>query len=160
MNKLYLQLEELSSNIPQEDILIIDVSTSNVGWHIEHSLLTINKIIEAIENSNPKNYKWRLKLARILIFTLNKIPRGRGKSPEIVVPKIFNDETLKEHIKITKLRIQNLKNIDSEKYFNHPYFGNLKLKDAVKFLEIHTNHHLEIIKDIIAIHKQQRTANK
>jgi hypothetical protein len=39
--------------------------------------------------------------------------------------------------------------MSSDKYFDHPYFGNLRLNKTIKFLEIHTKHHLEIINDII-----------
>jgi hypothetical protein len=36
-----------------------------------------------------------------------------------------------------------------EQYFHHPFFGHLKLNKTIKFLEIHTNHHLQIIHEII-----------
>jgi hypothetical protein len=39
--------------------------------------------------------------------------------------------------------------MSSDKYFEHPYFGKLRLNKTIKFLEIHTNHHLEIINDIL-----------
>jgi hypothetical protein len=149
MNKLHEYLNELETKISKQENYNNDISKSNVGWHIEHILLTINMIIEAVQKSNPKNYKWSFKLPRILVFSMNKIPRGRAKSPEVVVPKTYDERTLIEHLKITKIKIQELENLSSDKYFNHPFFGNLKLDKTIKFLEIHTNHHLEIINDII-----------
>ncbi len=149
MNKLQGQLNELETKISKQDICNNDVSKSTVGWHIEHILLTINIIIEEVKKSNPANYKWSFKLPKILVFSMNKIPRGRAKAPKIVLPKTYNELTLNEHLKISKLNIQDLENISSGNYFNHPYFGNLKLDKTIKFLEIHTNHHLKIINDII-----------
>ena len=35
-------------------------------------------------------------------------------------------------MKITKFKIQELENISSDKYFNHPFFGNLKLDKTKK----------------------------
>jgi hypothetical protein len=150
MEKLKELLNELETKISQQEIFNEDISKSNVGWHLEHILLTINTIIEALKESEPRNYRWSFKLPRILVFTMNKIPRGRAKSPKVVVPKIYDQDSLRKHLKNTILNIEVLKNIDNNKYFNHPFFGNLKLEKAIKFLEIHTTHHLEIINDIIA----------
>jgi hypothetical protein len=106
-------------------------------------------ILEAVEKSNPADYTWSFKLSRIVVFTMNKIPRGRAKAPKVVVPKTYDEQTLLEHLKIVTLKIQGLENMSSDKYFDHPYFGNLRLNKTIKFLEIHTKHHLEIINDIL-----------
>lgn len=148
MQKLQKYLVALENYVPSLDVYNPTVSKSNVGWHIEHSLLTIERIIEAVQKSNPDNYTWSFKLSRILVFTMNKMPRGRAKAPKVVVPNPYNKETLLEHFKIVRGKMQELTNTSSDKYFNHPFFGNLKLDKTIKFLEIHTNHHIDIIKDI------------
>lgn len=89
MNKLQEYLNELETKISKQENYNSGISKSNVGWHIEHILLTNNMIIEELQKSNPKNYKWSFILPRILVFTMNKIPRGRAKSPEVVVPKLM-----------------------------------------------------------------------
>jgi len=149
MQKLQKYLAELETKIPNLEDYNPTVSKSNVGWHIEHSLLTIERIIEAVEKSNPADYTWSFKLSRIVVFTMNKIPRGRAKAPKVVVPKTYDEQTLLEHLKIVTLKIQGLEKMSSDKYFDHPYFGNLRLNKTIKFLEIHTKHHLEIINDIL-----------
>ena len=149
MQKLLKYVKELESKIPNLEDYNPEISKSNVGWHIEHILLTIKMIIEAVEKSNPANYTWSFKLSRIVVFTMNKIPRGRAKAPKVVVPKTYDEQTLLEHLKIVTEKIQGLENMSSDKYFEHPYFGNLRLNKTIKFLEIHTKHHLEIINDIL-----------
>jgi hypothetical protein len=149
MHKLLKQIKELESKIPNQEDYNPEISKSNVGWHIEHILLTNKMILEAVEKSNPADYTWSFKLPRIVVFTMNKIPRGRAKAPKVVVPKTYDEQTLLEHLKIVTLKIQALENMSSDKYFDHPYFGNLRLNKTIKFLEIHTKHHLEIINDII-----------
>jgi hypothetical protein len=148
MHKLLKQIKELESKIPNQEDYNPEISKSNVGWHIEHILLTNKMILEAVEKSNPADYTWSFKLSRIVVFTMNKIPRGRAKAPKVVVPKTYDEQTLLEHLKIVTLKIQGLENMSSDKYFDHPYFGNLRLNKTIKFLEIHTKHHLEIINDI------------
>lgn len=149
MKNLTEQLNDLEKTISKHEILNTSVSKSNVGWHIEHTLLTINRVIEALKKSNPNHYKWRFKLPRILVFVLNKIPRGRATSPKIVTPINYDLDSLRAHLTLAKSNVENLKVIPSNHYFNHPYFGNLKLDKTIKFLELHTNHHLEIIHDIL-----------
>jgi hypothetical protein len=112
--------------------------------------LPLNQITNALKRSNPDDYKRQFKAARLFVFTINKIPRGRAKAPQIVRPK--NDSDLAEitkHLSISKEKLTVLKELKPGNYFEHPFFGNLKLKPAVKFLVIHTKHHLEIINDII-----------
>jgi len=149
MNQLAEYLDELSTLISQQDKHNQAISQSNVGWHIEHILLTINMIINEVKKASPEKYKWSFKLPRILVFSMNRIPRGRAKSPTIVLPTTYDKHTLLGHIKLTQTTIHELANISQEQYFHHPFFGHLKLKKTIKFLEIHTNHHLEIIHDII-----------
>jgi len=149
MHKLLKQIKELESKIPNQEDYNPEISKSNVGWHIEHILLTNKMILEAVEKSNPADYTWSFKLPRIVVFTMNKIPRGRAKAPKVVVPKTYDEQTLLEHLKIVTAKIQGLENMSSDKYFDHPYFGNLRLNKTIKFLEIHTKHHLEIINDIM-----------
>lgn len=149
ITKLNAQIDELAKKISQYNIISLEVSKSNVGWHIEHILLTINAIIEAVKESNPEKYKSSFNFVRILVFNTKTIPRGRAKSPKVVAPKIYDEITLKEHLEFTKSKIQELEKMGSGKYFNHPVFGHLKLNKTLKFLNIHTNHHLKIIKDIV-----------
>jgi hypothetical protein len=40
--------------------------------------------------------------------------------------------------------------LDSNQFFTHPVFGNLKLKQARRIVAIHTQHHIKIINEIIS----------
>ena len=154
MNKLELLLQKLETKISVQNVLQTDVSASSIGWHIEHSLLAINKITEATKASDAANYKFIFKPLKYIVYLTGKMPRGRAKNPKVVEPDFFDENTLKVHLEKTKTTIKELENIDKNKFLKHPYFGNLKLKDTIKFLEIHTNHHLKIINDI------QKTVSK
>lgn len=58
-------------------------------------------------------------------------------------------ETLKKHIESTKRKLAELQILKPTNYIEHPVFGKLRLKDSIKFLEIHTRHHIHIINDIL-----------
>lgn len=150
MKNLEKLLDQFESRIPLLANENQEVSKSNVGWHIEHSLLTLNGVTKFLTNSNPKDYKWRFNFIRILVLNRGKIPRGKAKAPKVVVPQTTIDKvTLLTHLKETRNSLLELKTISKDHYFEHPFFGKIKRNDTIRFLEIHTNHHLEIIEDII-----------
>lgn len=41
-----------------------------------------------------------------------------------------------------------IEHFDKNAFFEHPLFGVLNKKDTMKFLKMHTTHHLKIIQDI------------
>ncbi len=151
IHKLEVLIAQLEATIPFFETTNLGISAGSVGWHIEHTLLTLNGISTLLIHSDPAEYKWRFKLGRILIFSLKKIPRGRAKSPEIVMPKgHINQAKLEALLSDTRTKCNQLAFLPANKFFEHPYLGKLKLKQTITFLEIHTNHHLEIIRDIVS----------
>jgi hypothetical protein len=150
MEKLNNLINELEQHILFLDKTNTAVSRASVGWHIEHSLKVVTQIINAAEKSNPETYKWRFNIKSALVLSLNTIPRGKGKAPKIVIPEgNITSDSLKHHVDQARLMIKNIERFHSNNYFKHPYFGDLNVKPTKKFLGIHTNHHLKIIKDII-----------
>jgi hypothetical protein len=149
MPSLDTLVANLAHKIPQAGLGVAAISASPVGWHIEHSLLTINAIIDQLHKSDTTKYKWKFKLPKLIVFTTKKIPRGRAKAPAAVQPNTFTEGSLQQHIQLTKEKINSLATCQADQYFNHPFFGHLRLKDTIKFLQIHTAHHLSIISDII-----------
>lgn len=150
MTHLNTLLDQLETKIPFCDTSNPAVSKGNVGWHIEHCLLTLNGVTQFLVQSDPKNYSWSFNWIRIIVFLRKKIPRGRAKAPKIVQPQEnLSQEGLLNHISITRNAIKELASVSKNHYFKHPYFGNLKLEQTMNFLEIHTQHHLSIMDDIL-----------
>lgn len=150
MKNLESLITELETKIAKQESINEAISKSSVGWHIEHTLLAINLIIDQLKKSDPNDYKWEFSFTRILVFTINKIPRGRAQSPKSVIPKNnFTAETLKKHAEIAKEKLKELQVLHQNNYFEHPFFGKLNLTPAKRFLNIHTKHHIAIINDII-----------
>jgi hypothetical protein len=151
MKELKKLLIELESKIPNQELLKPSVSKSSVGWHIEHTLLTFNLVIGSIRKSNPDNYKRSFNFNRLLVFTLNKIPRGKVKAPALVRPQEdFTMESLKIHLEKAAANLEKLSTLSTNHYFEHPFLGQLNLKPTIRFLKLHTNHHINIIKEIIS----------
>ena len=134
MNTLETLLNEIETKIPQYNKTSLEISKSDVGWHIEHTLLTIIGVINLLSASNPKDYKWKFNFIRIVVLTTKKIPRGRAKAPEVVQPKgNYSIESLTTHLLVTKQKKETLQSMDKTNFFKHPYFGKLKLKQTMLF---------------------------
>jgi hypothetical protein len=155
MNELLNKINVLESKIPNKDITEGAVSKSSVGWHIEHCLLVINQVFSQVEKSNVNNYKRGFNLTKITLFFLNKFPRGKARAPKSVAPKgECSTDMLLKKVKEAKINFNKIETFDQNNNFDHPYFGNLNLKDTLKFLNIHTQHHLNIIDDIVSKNKK------
>jgi hypothetical protein len=150
MKKLEALINELEVNIPKQGLLNPNVSRSSVGWHIEHALLTLNVIIDAIKRSNPAEYKWSFNVKRTFVFIMNKIPRGRVQAPAVVRPKTnFDIHTLNRHIAHSRANLKMLEDVDGNAFFEHPFLGKMNKSPAIRFLRLHTAHHVHIIRDIV-----------
>jgi hypothetical protein len=150
MNKISQLIEVLASKIAHFEKINNAVSSSPVGWHIEHTLLVLINVTENIKLSKPEEFKANFNFVRTIVFALNKMPRGKGKAPKSVQPTMdITLEGLKTKVTLAQEKVNELYNLDKNKHFAHPYFGNVKLKGCIKFLGIHTSHHIKIIEDII-----------
>lgn len=150
MRNLEKLVQELETNIVHKDKIKLDISKSDIAWQIDHSLKVINGIIFQLKNSNPEDYNWTFNLKRLLVFTSNKIPRGKASAPQSVQSfQKINETDIINQIVIAKEMICDIENLDKNCNFKHPYFDVLNKKQTIKFLNIHTNHHLKIIKDIL-----------
>ena len=151
MQNLHLLVNQLESNISQFETTNLAVSGGSVGWHIEHSLKTINQIVTACKNSNPSDYQWHFNFKRFLILIVaKKIPRGKARAPKIVRPEgDINQETLAVSVSKVRENLIGWKALDKNANFPHPFFGILNKKETEKFLVLHTKHHKMIIDDIL-----------
>ena len=150
MNRLKHLVGKLELYVPDYEKINSAVSNSTVGWQIDHSLIVINTVIDQLKKSNPENYKWKFSKFRLMIQITNTIPRGKVRVPKSVKPMdVATIQELKTKLELAKDNILLLENLPAKSYFTHPFFGDLKLRQAIWFLKLHTNHHLKIIEDII-----------
>jgi hypothetical protein len=150
MKTLLALVHELETKLPFIEQRKEAVSQTTVGWHLEHSLLALVKMVSATEHSNPADYKWRFNLKRSLILLLGKIPRGKAKAPAAVKPgEAISAGTIIPLLEKAKQKVEMFEQLSSDKFFTHPVFGDVKVKQARRVIAIHTAHHLAIINDIV-----------
>ncbi|WP_299366061.1 DUF1569 domain-containing protein [Winogradskyella sp.] len=144
-------INEIDTKVQFRDSIDSSISTVDVAWHLDHMLKTINKITDTLEISNPDDYsKSYFNFSRILSLSSGHIPRGRAQSPSVVrPPDSILTESLILQINMAKANVEKLKLFDKKSHFNHPYFGQLNKAQAIRFMEVHTMHHLKIVSDIL-----------
>ncbi|TAH08374.1 MAG: DUF1569 domain-containing protein [Sphingobacteriia bacterium] len=150
-NELIDLLEQLRALTANSNALDAKISAASVGWHIDHSLLVINQIVNALKQSDPNTYTTKFNFKRWLVFNLNRLPRGKAKAPKHVIPRNeFELSVTMEQMDRAIQHILDLDQLNRDHYFQHPFFGTLNLKRTRKMLSLHTKHHLKIIHDILS----------
>lgn len=159
----YLSLENLDGNLfLKEEMTEIKqfknninlqnkaISKAAIGWHLDHSLLTINSIYETLKKSDTTAYNPSFNFPKVIMFSLGRIPRGRAKAPEKVQPKDSPSiKTIEEQIENAYKNLNRSDALPQNSNFVHPYIGQLNRNEAKRFLKIHTLHHLKICRDIL-----------
>jgi len=150
MKNLDANVPELATYIPNYNQSNTSISEAAVGWHIEHCLLVIKQITSTVAQSDPSLFKSKFNFARFSYFLIKNFPRGKAKAPKVVIPtNEITLESLQASLNNTYQAITYLKDCEELQYFMHPFFGQLNKKQTIKFLAIHTEHHLKIIRDIL-----------
>ena len=150
MNKINNLLSDLEAQIANYSKLNQAVSEGNVGWHITHSCLVIDSVCGAVLKSDPTKFIKKFSIKAFFVLLFNAIPRGKAKAPSFTIPsQELSPASILQSIQASRKCIEALAKAGKNQYFTHPIFGDLNTAVTFKFLAVHTNHHLKIIKDIL-----------
>lgn len=149
-SRLKVKLDEVASYVAVRDSKNLEVSEAAVAWHMDHIFLVVNQIYKTLEQSEESIYKNEFNIKRAYVFTFNTMPRGKATAPESVRPKENVDiNTIQIHNDLALTTVEKFSNLPEKKHINHPVLGTMNKDKTIKFLTIHTEHHLKIIRDIL-----------
>ena len=101
-------------------------------------------------NSNPQEYRSQFNVQRIVVHTTGIIPRGAAQAPASVrPPDIISLDSLRIQLESARQNMPSITTLEENAFFDHPVFDHLDRDQTRRFLEVHTRHHLKIIKDIL-----------
>ncbi len=149
INKLAIQLREMQDLSERWEEKNLAISAESVGWHLLHNLYIINGVVAQLAASNPSEYVPKHTFFKYYLFVFKKIPRGKIRAPKVVVPQNISKEKLDLELDKASLSVLNLLNQSPKQYFTHPFLGDLRTKMTARFLWIHTEHHLKIVREIL-----------
>ncbi len=150
IERLSQQLEEIKKHIDRGDVTDLTVSKKGTYWQLDHALQVINGIVEVLKQSDPKDCEPKFSFLKFFIMTTGYMPRGKARAPKQTVSDkvVTKDDLLSLHKKAMD-SIGKLITLSDQSCFKHPFFGWLQKKDTIKFIGIHTHHHLKIVRDIV-----------
>ncbi|MFK7971787.1 MAG: hypothetical protein AB8F95_15580, partial [Bacteroidia bacterium] len=127
-----------------------EVSEAAVSWHIDHIFFFFFQIYKTLEQSEVSNYRSEFNMKRSFVFGFNTLPRGKITAPESVRPKENVDiDTIQMHYDQALATVEKLSILPENKHLDHAVLGTMNRDKTIKFLTIHTEHHLKIIRDIL-----------
>lgn len=129
------------------------VSGWSVAEQLDHVTLVLASGTALLESPDESPERGINLLGRTLL-TLGWLPRGVAKSPKGVRPVGASAGEIRERIEQVRQRLRSLRGrrelLEGRRpLFRHPYFGGLTPRQGVRFLAVHTHHHLKIVDEIL-----------
>ena len=144
------ELNVIESYFSQREVTNKAVSQADVAWHLDHILKTINRISKDLISSDPDGFTPRFNVQRVMIHTTGIIPRGVAQSPPgTVPPDVILPDSLRLQLARARENLNSISALEEGAYFAHPVFDHLDRDQARRFIQIHTRHHLKIIREIL-----------
>ncbi len=144
-------LEHFRASVVEASSCVPAVSDWSIGMHVHHCCLAMIGICGSLKESVPPPPRSGFSLVTSLIFMSGWIPRGRGKSPQVVLPRRdVSPAELDAQLDESERLLTEAHDLDPQASFRHFAFGVLRRDKALRFMEIHNRHHLRIISDIAA----------
>ncbi len=150
INQLAVQIREMQDLLEKWEVKNPQVSAESVGWHLLHSLKVINSVVARLAASNPAEFAPKQSVAKWSVLLRKRIPRGKARAPQAVNPTQIDPAELDLALDQASLSILNLLNQSPKQFFPHPIFGDLNTRLTQRFLWIHTEHHLKIVREILS----------
>ncbi len=152
---LHTQLDRIARLLETEPDPTTVRAAKVSGWSVAEQLDHVLKIVSAqlgrLDERRPA--KAGINLVGRIVLGLGRIPRGIGKSPAPVRGEQRSRAELVAALVAARERLERMAGDgalwnDPRPLAGHPYFGGLTPRRVLRFLAVHTDHHLRIVADI------------
>jgi len=127
------------------------VSGWSVGMHIQHCALAMSGILSSLLGCEGPPPERSPNLVGRGVLMTGRIPRGAAQAPAVALPKrdVGQAELIEELARCERL-LSSAPEMAENAWFRHFGLGVLRRDQALRFLAVHNDHHLRIIRDILA----------
>jgi len=145
-----LGLGDLRAAVPHAAAQAPQISDWSVGMHVHHCCLSIQAIHDTLARSRPPAPRtWRTLLGRLVLWR-GRFPRGRARAPKFAHPAPdLSAEQLTEQLAAAEQALSAMSGLDPGTWIRHFALGTFTRDDAIRFVGVHNDHHLAIIRDIL-----------
>jgi hypothetical protein len=133
-----------------------ELSGWSIGQHLDHMANANREMAGAIQKilaGEAGSSRSGLTVVGRAVLTTGWIPRGVGKAPDYTTPKATSSNQIKDNLSRSLEAVRQLGDvlpgIDSSRgRADHFAFGGLTPIQWLRVIDVHTRHHLKIIRDI------------
>ncbi len=144
-------LEDLRTSAARAALRAPAVSEWSIGMHVHHCCLAMVGFCQSLIASTPPTPRSRFSLVTAVVFSSGRIPRGRGRSPDVALPRQdVSPAELWTLLDQSERILTEVHDLDPKTWCRHVVFGVLDRDKTLRFILIHNRHHLRIISDIVA----------
>lgn len=134
------------------------ISDWSIGQQLHH-IGSVNRtvamsLIKLVQDATDRDADRRATLTGVSVLASGYIPRGRGKAPARLRPSndlsrgdVVNSIN-KSRAKVEELNVFGALLKTRMGRIEHPFLGYLKPSQWVRFINVHTEHHLKIVREI------------
>lgn len=154
IDRQFEQIGELvAAGDPALGVRAPEVSAWSVGQQLDHMLSVAHGVFFRL-TGDGEEVPHGINLSGRLLLGIGWLPRGVGKSPKSVLPgeapvaEVLGARLARLRGDFQGLRFRTGLLVSRRRLFKHPYFGGLDCAQTLRFLSVHTHHHLKIVHDI------------
>jgi len=157
VDRIRTQIEQMKKAFSEteEDLAAITVPRSSwcAAAHFDHIIKVAHGTLLILAKPEPPAAPRGLNLIGRLLLALGWMPRGRAQSPD----RLRGSAVTLEELQASLAELENvLERVASRTVtrpnmpiLRHPTFGGLTHAQALRFVRIHTDHHLKIVQKLI-----------
>jgi len=136
------------------------ISKWSTDEQIQHVLLAnrwaLSTMVSMLRDEAEFSESGRLKPLGMLLLGFGAIPRGRGKAPTAAKPSTeatlsdlrVNHRQQRGYLRKIRENQDLARSLSTR--FQHPVLGDFTLSHGLRFVRVHTRHHLKIVNEILA----------
>ena len=145
-------LLDLEAWLDRPDVQAPGVSAWSAHRQVEHTVLVADRLLDLVarlDRGEAGESGGRLRWPGRIVLALGRIPRGRGQAPEDLRPQATPDvEAVRARLASVRTRLDAPRPRRRTPRAPHPHLGALDARQWRRFVDIHTRHHLAILRDI------------
>lgn len=143
--------------MPGERLHACHATTSRwcTAEHVDHMAKVTSSVIRRLGDPKAESAAKGISPLGRLILLFGWIPRGVGKAPERlrgarVTPEALSASLDELDALLTSFPHEIAQRRANDRIVPHPRFGGLTPAQAIRFTEIHNDHHFKIVRDVLA----------
>ena len=129
------------------------ISAWSVGQQVDHMLNVAQGVFSRLTGEGEEVAE-RINLSGRILLGLGWFPRGVARSPKAALPAeapaaaALGERLARLRGDYQDLRFRTGLLASRKRLLRHPYFGGLDCAQSLRFVAVHTHHHLKIVRDI------------